>query len=226
MFQKRNSRSGRYEYLIQVERTQKGNHGGRHAAKIAQVIERATGVAVARHPPVREHYGEWPEEAVDEVFEEAEMILFERPAPGHAPSRTRFEGGPAGQEPMVRQFGPNPSAEWRALVTRPLNVLFEGAEPSAQRFLSVLKPSLRQPVVWRRPGEPLDLRPDHDGALVLQDVAALDPEEQRLLSQWLEDTSRERQIVSTTTAPLFPLVECGQFDRALYYRLNMVLLHA
>lgn len=115
-------------------------------------------------------------------------------------------------------------AEWSALLTRHPNVLCECPGTSTEAFLSILKPHLREPIVWQQQGAPLDLHADHLGALVLQDVAALDPEQQGKLSQWLQDAGRHRQVVSTTTTPLYPLVERGQFDATLYYRLNVILL--
>jgi hypothetical protein len=50
----------------------------------------------------------------------------------------------------------------------------------------------------------------------------LDREEQGALLKWLE-TDR-KQVVSTTTEPLFPLIADGRFNEALYYRLNILLM--
>lgn len=60
------------------------------------------------------------------------------------------------------------------------------------------------------------------GTLVIRDVDALTPEDQRKLCEWLDSRSDRTQVVSTASAPLVPLVDSGQFDDALYYRLNMV----
>ena len=69
---------------------------------------------------------------------------------------------------------------------------------------------------------PLVLPTDACGALVLQNVCALDRHEQAALSRWL-DASR-KQVVATTVDPLFQLVARGLFDEALYYRLNTMLM--
>ena len=69
---------------------------------------------------------------------------------------------------------------------------------------------------------PLELPTDECGALVLQNVCALDRHEQAALSRWL-DASR-KQVVATTVDSLFQLVARGLFDEALYYRLNTTLM--
>jgi len=62
------------------------------------------------------------------------------------------------------------------------------------------------------------------GTLVFRDIDKLDAEGQVLLFAWLERGSAERQIVSTASAPLLPLVNAGAFDHGLYYRINTVLI--
>lgn len=62
------------------------------------------------------------------------------------------------------------------------------------------------------------------GILVFRDVDALDADGQALLFDWLESPSAERRIVSTSSAPLLPLVKAGAFDGDLYYRLNTVYI--
>ena len=210
MFQRRKSRNGQYEYLIHVQPTQEGDERGKYVAKVAQVVERATGIALTQQSPVHEHRGFWPEDAVDRAFAEAEMIL----------SQGAVERAP---KPMVRQLGADRAPEWRALLAKPPSVLFEGAETLTDAFVNMLTPYLRPPIQWSQPGAALDLR-DDQGSLVLREVAALDREQQSHLNRWLEDKSAPRQIVATTKTPLFTLVERGLFDPALYYRLNVVLL--
>jgi hypothetical protein len=56
--------------------------------------------------------------------------------------------------------------------------------------------------------------------MVLRDVDELDADGQLLLFDWLERA--ERQIVSTVSFPLLPLVDAGAFHQGLYYRLNTV----
>jgi len=222
MFQRRHSRNGRYEFLIQVERVHNESGRGKHSAKIAQVIERATGVRMTQHPPLHEHYGDWPEDALDKAVKEGEQILLERVGLASTPSRELFERAPQAS-PTRAKLGPDRAPEWRVLMATPPNVLFEGAGDLTETFLGMLKPYLREPLQWTRPGSQLDFGGNQNGALVLPDVDMLDKEQQGRLNRWLQGPHPQRQIVSMATTPLFPLVERGLFDPALYYRLNMIL---
>ncbi len=71
---------------------------------------------------------------------------------------------------------------------------------------------------------PLSHRSLPPGTLVLRDVDALDAAGQAFVFDWLEGASSERQIVSTASTSLLPLVDAGVFDRRLYYRLNTVYI--
>jgi hypothetical protein len=62
--------------------------------------------------------------------------------------------------------------------------------------------------------------------LLVRNVAALVPEEQERLHQWLGERSGSVQVIATTPVPLYDLVERRQFLEALYYRLNVVCLEA
>jgi DNA-binding NtrC family response regulator len=53
-------------------------------------------------------------------------------------------------------------------------------------------------------------------------VHALPLSDQRRLVAWLELAKGRTQVVSTTSAPLLPLVNAGQFIATLFYRLNTV----
>ena len=114
------------------------------------------------------------------------------------------------------------SPEWLSVSTRQHNAIFEGPEHATQGLLLLLQPSLRTPAIWKRAPMPLELPTDECGALVLQNVCALDRHEQAALSRWL-DASR-KQVVATTVDSLFQLVARGLFDEALYYRLNTTLM--
>lgn len=59
---------------------------------------------------------------------------------------------------------------------------------------------------------------------MLEHVAAHQRAQQHALLQWLDDTAGRVQVVSTTTQPLFPLVQRDVFRADLYYRLNTVFL--
>jgi transcriptional regulator of aromatic amino acid metabolism len=88
-----------------------------------------------------------------------------------------------------------------------------------------MQPHIREPIVWKPPQVALELPGGSEpSALILEDVAALSGEEQVRLLAWLNGSSARTRVVSTTDRPLFALVTRGDFDRALYYRLNILLL--
>lgn len=114
--------------------------------------------------------------------------------------------------------------EWRSVCTRRHNILLEGSRISTEAVLLLLGPSLREPVAWRRPGALFQIPSDTSGAFIVQDIADLSRAEQSRLLMWMNEPSHPKQVISTATEPLFPLVARGQFDETLYYRLNVVLL--
>lgn len=123
-------------------------------------------------------------------------------------------------------LGPEPeliaTPEWHSLSTRRHNAIFEGPEHATEGLLLLLQPYLRPPAIWKGALTPLELPTHRCGALVLRNVGALDRREQAALLRWL-DTER-KQVISTTTHPLFPLIARGLFAEALYYRLNVMLM--
>jgi hypothetical protein len=111
--------------------------------------------------------------------------------------------------------------EWSRVCTRPHNAIFEGPEHVTETVLLTLAPYLRTPAIWTRAPTTLELPTDERGSLVLRNVSALDRHGQTALLRWLD---ADRQVISTTPRPLFPLIARGLFDEALYYRLNVMLL--
>ena len=117
-------------------------------------------------------------------------------------------------------------AEWQILRAHRLNVLLEGPAIATNAVLRLLQPHLPEPIRWRRrPQRGLTLPSEETGALILKDVTSLSVDDQRRLLDWIVRTGSQTQIVSTTDRPLFALVTRGLFDEALYYRLNLMLLH-
>ena len=114
--------------------------------------------------------------------------------------------------------------EWRSLRTRHQNVLIEGPAAAAAAVLVLLQPQVLDPIVWKRPGAPLELGTGGSGGLIVEDVGMLSADEQSQLLAWLECAESRTQVISTTEDALFPLVARGLFDRGLYYRLNTMLL--
>jgi hypothetical protein len=104
-----------------------------------------------------------------------------------------------------------------------INLLLIAPDAVVRYVLKSLLLDLWEPVThWHR-GVSLTLPPaSAAGTLILHDVEALLPADQRYLVDWLELTHGRTQVVSTTSAPLLPRVEAGEFNATLFYRLNTV----
>jgi DNA-binding NtrC family response regulator len=82
---------------------------------------------------------------------------------------------------------------------------------------------LRAPLASWHSGETVaPPRTVRGGTLILHDVSALTPDEQRQLLEWLDWDGGRTQVVSTTPVSLAPRVQAGTFIEWLYYRLNTV----
>ena len=114
--------------------------------------------------------------------------------------------------------------EWRLLSEQPYNVLLEGPVTATDAVLRLLRPHIREPIVWHRPPATLELPSGETRTFILRDAAALNRAEQRRLLAWMRDMGSQTQVVTTAWCPLFALVATGRFDAALYYRLNVLLL--
>jgi hypothetical protein len=114
--------------------------------------------------------------------------------------------------------------DWDRVCTGRHNVLLEGPDESTDDLVRLLEPHLRAPVLWRPVPAASALPAGDCGTLVLQNVGALGRVEQADLRRWLDVSGGRKQVISTTARSLFPLVERGLFDEALYYRLNVMLL--
>ena len=104
------------------------------------------------------------------------------------------------------------------------NILLIG-QPTAAADLLPLVLSLCRPPVYELYGGRLTAMPA-DGTVVLHDLADLEPGEQRALFRWLDIQGGRVQVVSVAPTPIFPRVADGEFSEALFYRLNMVTMHA
>lgn len=114
--------------------------------------------------------------------------------------------------------------EWNAVCHDHCNVLVEAPPAVAEQILSALRPHLRYPILEYSSRVDIPMQPPAEGSLILLEVARLAPDQQAQLLQWLnEDGGRfDVQLASTSSEPLFPLVEAGAFDATLYYRLNTI----
>ena len=108
-----------------------------------------------------------------------------------------------------------------------VNLLLLAPEGIVRYVLESLLLDLREPTTTWRPGQQLTLPPAQvPGTLILHDVGSMPPESQLLLLYWLEALDRDVQVVSTSSTPLLPRVQCGAFIDTLYYRLNTVCIDA
>jgi hypothetical protein len=113
--------------------------------------------------------------------------------------------------------------DWHALVTSRANTVVVAREDAVMGVWTALWPTLQKPIHWVEASS-LSLPRRSAGTLILQDADALTPTAQQELFDWLERDARATRVLTTTSLPLFPLVEGGSFLAALYYRLNVLLL--
>jgi hypothetical protein len=115
-------------------------------------------------------------------------------------------------------------AEWDLVIRARSNLLLAGSLSSTDAMLVALKPHLRAPLRQCTPKTGVPVPQPREGTLVLLEVDRLDVKQQAQLLTWLDrfDERGRVQVVSTTSAPLFSLVETGAFLASLYYRLNVV----
>lgn len=112
--------------------------------------------------------------------------------------------------------------EWNRVLSAHANVLLEGHHEKTDEAVLRLLPHLRQPILYRKPGEQLTLV--NAGSVILRDVDRLCKSDQTRLHEWLDHKPDSIQTVATTEGPLFSLVQGGHFERDLYYHLNVILL--
>jgi hypothetical protein len=118
---------------------------------------------------------------------------------------------------------PIPAVDWQTLVATRANTVVVGQEDAALRVWTAVWPSLQKPIHWVE-ADHLMLPRHPAGTLILQGADLLTVPSQEQLFAWLDGDARSTRVLTTTTRPLFPLVENGAFLAALYYRLNMLLL--
>lgn len=113
------------------------------------------------------------------------------------------------------------SVEWPLVCAHRLNVLFVGPKDATCTLLNALQRDFCEPVIEVSSREPLIL-PDaeHVGTLILDDIATLATADQQRLLIWLERAVGQAQVLSTSSAPVLPMVLAGAFGETLYYRLN------
>lgn len=115
-------------------------------------------------------------------------------------------------------------SDWYLDVGTRANLLVIGPDDPADAFLKAIRPRLQEPVAILRGGEPLALPPRPVGTLILINVWALTPDEQRQLNRSLEERFRGAQVISTSPICLMPMIAGGNFLESLYYRLNAIYI--
>ena len=60
--------------------------------------------------------------------------------------------------------------------------------------------------------------------IVLRDVDALTSSEQDVLAEWIASGDSAPHLITTASTSLLPLVDAGEFNATLYYRLNIVYI--
>ena len=116
--------------------------------------------------------------------------------------------------------------DWKLVASVPFNVCLRGPQHTIHAALATIAASFVEPVVTVRGGAPLTVLPRSEavGTLILHDLGVLSRDEQRRLMAWREERAVGVRVVSTTSAPVLPLIETGEFLESLYYRLNTVYI--
>jgi transcriptional regulator of aromatic amino acid metabolism len=121
--------------------------------------------------------------------------------------------------------------------TDPLLILWLASQRPQQHYLLHCEPGRfesvaaqvamlgAQPVhTCHRPGT-LQLPPDKQGTLLLNDIHLLALTDQIALYDWLGTGAGNLRVISVTTSKLAPLVARGAFLEGLFYRLGAVQLN-
>jgi hypothetical protein len=117
---------------------------------------------------------------------------------------------------------PLPFPESRLVTDLRLNLMLAGPQSALEAAIVALAPWLRPPLWSWHEGIPLRLPTEPGCTLVLNQAGRLDPDQQQQLIRWLDLPVPRPQIISTSSQPLFGLVERRMFLDLLYYRLNIV----
>ena len=113
--------------------------------------------------------------------------------------------------------------DWQVLKTARPNVLVIGPDAAVTGFLELLLPYLQTPVTENQGGQ--FTAPSHPGGtLILRDVSRLDADSQQRLSQWMAESDRRTQVISTSPCPLYSFVEREVLSASLYYSLNVIMI--
>jgi hypothetical protein len=107
-----------------------------------------------------------------------------------------------------------------------VNVLLIGIDGMVWNVLETLPLHLPEPITTWSPSEPFALPPPaRSGTVILHDIGEMTHDDQMRTLEWLEQTGRRTQVVSTTPVSLLSRVQDGTFIDTLYYRLNTLCVN-
>jgi len=155
-------------------------------------------------------------------------IQLQAPVPARVVSAKSAIGVRGTEQSVLRPHAIRAQDDWlRAIVSedRHLNVLVHCPELPIASVIAEIGELCGRPVSVSL--VPVLQLPEHDGeTLVIGDVSMLSLLQQVELYEWLTRFGASSQILSFSSMPLWPLVECGRFLAGLFYRLNVVTLTA
>ena len=137
----------------------------------------------------------------------------------NASSRLTDGDNPATSKPSSARH-----EEWTILRTGFANGLIIGTPDLTEAAVARIEKGLRQPVAWWSSDQTNDIPEITAGTLVIRDVDRLDARQQECLARWMRVRCPRVQVLALARAPLFALVENGQFSAALYYCMNIVVV--
>jgi hypothetical protein len=130
----------------------------------------------------------------------------------------------AGQRPIFLPLEFH--AEWDLVTQGHPNFLLVGTPSDTYDMIDAMKPHLREPLHEYTPTAGMWVPQPPSGTLVLLEVAKLDAKQQIQLLRWLDQFQFNEglpvQVVSTTSEPIFSMVQANAFLADLYYKLNVV----
>ena len=112
---------------------------------------------------------------------------------------------------------------WECVTNSRVNTLLVGPRQVTAGLVNSLRSEMVLPIVQVLPHMPVALPLAAPvGTVVLHDIDRLDRSGQLYFLGWLDRSVARPRVISTSSAPLLPVVEAGGFLAALYYRLNLL----
>jgi hypothetical protein len=113
------------------------------------------------------------------------------------------------------------SDDWDLMCSAAVNIWLFGRPNTTAAFIHALRPYIKEPVITRVGGEPLDLpAADQAATLVVRNVSELTLAEQDRLLTWIDSNGGKSRVIATSMRSALPMIAAGTFRESLYYRLN------